>query len=140
MSTPEQINKNQNPYYKAIPTSEDPNKPDGWELLRAMFPTGEGNEMNFCLFSTSGVHGTYNTIEECEMYVKNPKELDEYNDPAYCNMLTFVTVQPRIVCIRWGNIYVTTLEEVEYLKNLRETSWRAVSTIGFPGGNSEELA
>lgn len=30
---------------------------DGMDLLRLVFPDGEANEMNICLFSTSGVHG-----------------------------------------------------------------------------------
>ena len=36
------------------------------ELLHELFPNGEANDLNFVLFSTSGVHGTYNTNEEAE--------------------------------------------------------------------------
>ncbi len=35
--------------------------------LKGMFPDAKANEMNFVLFSTSGVHGSYATIEQVEM-------------------------------------------------------------------------
>lgn len=55
--------------------------------LKDFFPDAKANELNFVLFSTSGVHGTYCSIEECR---------DE-------NMaVTFLIVQPRIVCLRYG--------------------------------------
>jgi hypothetical protein len=85
------------------------------DALKAMFPEGEANEMNFVLFSTSGVHGSYTTIEEA---------LAEDGD------VTFLIVQPRIVCLRYGNVPVTA-ENVNYLKKLRATSSNKARQIGF---------
>jgi hypothetical protein len=53
--------------------------------LRDFFPTGTANTMNFVLFSTSGVHGTYTTIEEIEASLTKygtmaPKDEDEWPD------------------------------------------------------------
>ena len=92
----------------------------GEEALRAMFPNAEADEMNFVLFSTSGVHGSYSTIEECEAHIGNPNESAS---------VTFVIVQPRLVCMRYGNVEVTA-ENANYLKALRASSWMLASAIG----------
>lgn len=89
---------------------------DGMAALRELFPDGEANDLNFVLFSTSGVHGTYATIEAVE------------DEPAIG--LTFLVVQPRIVGMRYGNCEPKTPEDFAFLKKLRASSWRAVATIG----------
>lgn len=38
----------------------------GLDVIKEWFPEGEANDLNVALFSTSGVHGTYTTIEEVE--------------------------------------------------------------------------
>lgn len=101
---------------------------DGMEALRTMFPDGEANDLNFVLFSTSGVHGSYATLEEVE----------EEPDLG----LTFLIVQPRIVGVRYGNCEPKTPEDFAFLRKLRASSWRAVATIGVattgkePGGRN----
>ncbi len=84
--------------------------------LRAMFPEGEADAMNFVLFSTSGVHGSYTTIEEAEA---NPGE-----------SVTITIVQPRIVVMRYGEVCPETPEDFAYLKKLRASSWAIVPQIG----------
>ncbi len=81
---------------------------DGMGLLRSVFPDAIANAMNFCLFSTSGVHGTYQTIEE------------EEKDP--CIGVTFVIVHPRLVTLQFGNAYPETKEDFSFLKTLRRSS------------------
>ena len=93
------------------------------DALRQLFPDGEANELNFCLFSTSGVHGHYGTIEDAEQRVLRGNK-DEPDD------VTFLVVQPRIVCTRYGNCQPRTPEDFEFLKKLRASSWRAVQSIG----------
>ena len=83
--------------------------------LHRWFPEGKANEMNFVLFSTSGVHGSYCTIEYCE----------SENMPV-----TFLIVQPRIVCLRYGNVKPDTNEDWLFLKKLRQSSWEVVQEIG----------
>lgn len=115
--------------------------------LRVMFPDGKADDLNFVLFSTSGVHGSYGTIEdaELEMSLQN-MTLDErkaflaqhegldYIDPEalITPSVTFLVVHPRIVCLRYGNCYPKSAEDIAFLKTLRETSWAAVQTIGEP--------
>lgn len=100
----------------------------GLDGLRAMFPGGEADSMNFVLFSTSGVHGMYTTIEEAEAVWKNGGKDEDGEDG--CADVTFLIVQPRIVCLRYGNCQPKTQEDFDFLKHLRESSWEAVSGIG----------
>lgn len=98
----------------------------GMDALRQIFPDGKANEMNFVLFSTSGVHGSYGLIEELNF--------DESSED-HCDYITVLIVQPRIVCLRYGNVKVTP-DDVEWLKELRRSSMEAVSQIGVPATDS----
>jgi hypothetical protein len=108
----------------------------GMRILQEIFPEGVANEMNFVLFSTSGVHGTYKTIEEIEISLQKYGELEskedapeeripeDYTDPS----LTILIVHPRIVCLQYGEIKIS-LKDIGFLKKLRESSIEAVKLI-----------
>jgi hypothetical protein len=85
--------------------------------LRAIFPTGEADEMNWCLLSTSGVHGTYNTLD-----VVGRVEDDGYAVP---HEITVLVIQPRLVCMRPGHI---PFEEADapWLRRLVSSSLAAI--------------
>lgn len=105
---------------------------NGMSALRQIFPSGKADEMNFCLFSTSGVHGMYTTIEEAEhaytlrLIGEKDESGEEYGEPS----VTFLIVHPRICCLRHGNCYPQNTEDFDYLKTLRASSWEAVKEIG----------
>lgn len=92
------------------------------------------NQDNFVLFSTSGVHGTYCTIEDIETSLKKYPDVtwaencepDDWGHP----WLTCLIVQPRLVTLRCGVILVE-LPDVPRLKELRQQSMEAISGIGF---------
>jgi hypothetical protein len=107
---------------------------DGMRALRNVFPEGEADDLNFCLFSTSGVHGMYTTIEEAEADWKRGGK-DEDGEPTTPSV-TFLIVQPRIVCLRYGNCLPENEEDFAYLKRLRETSLKAAAKIGLPESES----
>lgn len=86
--------------------------------LRAYFPEPVADEMNFCLFSTSGVHGSYCTIEDAE------------TDPDI-GEVTVLVVQPRRVFMAYGNVPVNA-ETAPYLKALRASSLAVLQSIGLP--------
>ena len=92
----------------------------GMEALRIMFPTAEADDMNFVIFSTSGIHGSYNTIEQAE----NPDDEDSLTS------VTFLIVHPRIVCLRFGNCCPKTAEDFAYLKKLRSSSALVMGSFG----------
>jgi hypothetical protein len=96
----------------------------GLAAIRQIFPEGQADEMNFCLFSTSGVHGNYNTIEKAERAFKKKKHEDWECD------ITFLIVQPRIVCLRYGNCRPESEADFAYLKKLRASSHKVVQKIG----------
>jgi hypothetical protein len=92
-------------------------KPDsGLDALREMFPEAKADSLNFVLFSTSGVHGTYNTIEEAEEF------LNGKNNEGTAN-ITFVIVHPRLVSMRYGTCDPENQQDIDYLKALRKSSW-----------------
>jgi hypothetical protein len=95
----------------------------GMAALRGMFPDAKANELNFVLFSTSGVHGTYNAIEEAELFLKG-EDAEGYSE------VTFVVVHPRLVAMRYGVCNPKTQDDIDYLKRLRASSQEAVATIG----------
>ena len=97
------------------------------ETLKTVFPKGEANEMNFVLFSTSGVHGTYRTIEDIEERLRG-SGFNEYGEPV-CTGLTTLVIQPRLVNMMFGEIEVT-LEDIEFLKKLRDSSKKVIMEIG----------
>lgn len=105
--------------------------------LRRFFPDGEADEMNFVLFSTSGVHGTYRTIEDAEARIPlwregKPDPEDPDGEAPSQPDVTFLLVHPRIVCLRYGNVLVSSQEDIDFLKKLRASSWAAVQKIGAP--------
>lgn len=106
----------------------------GMKGLRTMFPDAEANDMNFVLFSTSGIHGLYTTIEEIESglvkYGDDPDFADDAPDDWHGNTVTFLIVHPRIVALRYGNAKVTK-DDVAFLKALRASSLAAVAKIGL---------
>lgn len=94
----------------------------GMESLRGMFPDGKADDLNFVLFSTSGAHGTYATIEDVESSIGTDEEMD----------LTFLVVHPRLVALRYGVCEPKTAEDFAYLKLLRASSMEVVGHIGMP--------
>ena len=108
-------NVNYNKGYSSVSRIID----DTWamEALRLLFPNGKQdiNRDNFILFSTSGVHGTYNTIEDAE---------------RYNGEVTFLVVHPRIVSLRYGNVLPQTEDDFKLLKELRQASWDIIQRIG----------
>lgn len=95
----------------------------GMEALRGMFPNAKADELNACLFSTSGVHATYTTIEEAEAYVLG-------EDKEGINEVAFVIVHPRLVALRYGVCNPITPDDFQFLKALRDSSHAEFAKIG----------
>lgn len=93
---------------------------EGMGTLRSLFPEGKANELNFCFFSTSGVHGSYLTLEEIRKTSKLEKSDEDFHEE-----LTFLVLLPRMVSIVYGNCIPKTDSDFEFLKNLRESSKKA---------------
>ena len=88
----------------------------GLDALKALFPAADADERNFVLFSTSGVHGSYRTIEQ------------EQKAPGAG--VTFMVIQPRLVLTRYGVVNPKTDDDFDFLKKLRASSWKAMAQVG----------
>lgn len=113
-------NDNDDCYYSVMEL-----KGDGMQALRQLFFNGEANELNFCIFSTSGIHGSYATIEDVETDLQRIERHGAHT-------VTFCVIQPRIVCVRYGVAEPRTADDISFLKKLRFSSLHAVSKIGWP--------
>jgi hypothetical protein len=91
---------------------------DGMAVLRNMFPSGSADERNFVLFSTSGIHGSYSSIED----VAASLETDEPE------RLTVLVIQPRTVRMLYGAIDIAAAD-VPFLLNLRASSKAVIGTL-----------
>ena len=99
---------------------------DEMEALKMMFPEGTADDLNVVLFSTSGVHGTYTTIEEIEETL-HKTVLEAWEDPT---TLTFLIVHPRLVALRYGTVTPKTQDDIDFLKRLRSSSQDVAAKIG----------
>jgi hypothetical protein len=103
--------------------------------LREWFDSDDKiNEMNFILFSTSGVHGCYTTIEEIEAsmaaYPDGPPDGDDWPED-YCDPeITFLIVQPRLVGMTYGLAKIRNADDVAWVKRMRALTTAAVGKIG----------
>jgi hypothetical protein len=99
----------------------------GMTALRGMFPNAESDEMNLVLFSTSGVHGTYNTIEEAETVINGTAKPEDERTTE----ITFLVVHPRLVALRYGTCNPKNQNDIDYLKKLRASSHAILAKIGL---------
>ncbi|AWC31028.1 hypothetical protein R6231_14390 [Bacillus cytotoxicus] len=82
------------------------------EQLKNIFPDGEADERNWCVLSTSGVHGLYTTLDDLEQEYKNGNE--DLN-------VTVLVIMPRLVSMLYGHINIT-IDDIPYLRKLVSSS------------------
>lgn len=105
----------------------------GMRALCEMFSEGKADELNFVLFSTSGVHGTYDLIESAEARLNG-------EDPDGADDVTFVVVHPRMVAMRYGVCTPESQDDIDFLKALRASSFEAIASIGMPAAQLAQAA
>ena len=88
------------------------------EEVREIFPEPQANALNWLLCSTSGVHGSYATLDELD----HPElDFDGEDLANFEPRITVLIIQPRLVCLHYGDIEVTP-EDRKYLRALVRTS------------------
>lgn len=126
-------------YYTVLHLSgSDGKESEDIDALRGFFGDTGPNIYNFVLFSTSGIHGWYGTLDEIEAsIIKHGLEPpfphgpeDETPDDWLPPVVTFLIVSPRTVTLRCGNVRIESMEDLKYLKQLRESSWKVMQEIG----------
>lgn len=95
----------------------------GMESFKAFMAGADLNSETFVLYSTSGVHGSYTSLEEIEACVEKygeaPIEDDDQPRDYAGRDLTVLIIQPRLVCMRCGNVRVTKAD-IPFLKEMRD--------------------
>lgn len=88
--------------------------------IKELFPNGVANELNWLLCSTSGIHGSYTSIEDAEYVIRgeNPKVQPLLNGKTY---ITVLIIQPRLCVLKWGEVQVG-MEDLNYLRKLVRSS------------------
>ena len=93
--------------------------------LKRIFPEGKANDLNWFVASTSGVHGTYSTLDEIEKSIHTPVS-EQKEDEYYPTELTCLIIMPRLVCLTYGCIEITKQEEIDYLRTLISSSLQEI--------------
>jgi len=107
---------------------------EGMDVLKQYFLESQPDFENLVLFSTSGIHGYYTTIEDYERTLLTK----DYEIDPDLDMITFVMLQPRAVVVHYGNCQPTSLEEIAWLKELRRLSHIELAKIGLDVGSEAE--
>ena len=92
------------PHYKVIPL-------ESFEQVREHFSPTTDYTLNWLILSTSGVHGTYTTLDEIE----DCDGLDEYGDTCPTDV-TVLIVCPRLVVMKYGHFEVTE-DDIRWLRD-----------------------
>lgn len=95
--------------------------------LKLYFPDAEANLDNWCLFSTSGTHGTYIALDDIERYFSDSKRFikEENGGEAYSPNLTVLVIRPRLVSMLYGHVTILQ-EDIPYLKQLASSSLKNI--------------
>ena len=89
-----------------------------WDHLGEIFPDSTANPMNMLIGSTSGVHGSYRTLDAIEARLKRKRKHPiEYHDE-----FTVLVIQPRVCVLQCGNVVVRNLGQVKWLRELISSS------------------
>lgn len=92
--------------------------------VRQLFPSGRADELNWLLCSTSGVHGSYVTLEDCERLLRHPDPEETLGGDTEVT-ITILVIQPRIVRTYWGDLPIT-LADIPLLRELVTSTLVAV--------------
>jgi hypothetical protein len=105
-------------------------KGDVMAFLRGMEP----DDINFFFPSTSGVHGSYCTLDRIDLLFTSP-DAPETRSEFSCEEgestpkewdLTFCFVMPRMCTIYYGNVPVRSLDDSRFLRGLVEKTIKGV--------------
>ncbi|MCY4584281.1 MAG: hypothetical protein OXE50_16025 [Chloroflexi bacterium] len=85
-----------------------------WSTIKSIFPDNRADKMNWLLCSTSGIHGSYTTLDEIE------------KDPAFSEYPKFITIliiQPRRCHLFYtGELEIRDNKDITWLRNMIESS------------------
>jgi hypothetical protein len=86
--------------------------------LKELFPDYVDYTFNWLFLSTSGVHGSYLTIDDLEKCIKS--------DPEFVPSITVLVVQPRTVKIFYGDLEEISVDDFKWLRQAVEKTIDAI--------------
>ena len=90
-----------------------------WETLRKVFENGP-NEMNLLIGSTSGVHGSYVTLNKLED--PNSEYRQEMEEEGYTieneEAFTVLLIQPRLCSLMYGTVGIHSPDDFKWLRTI----------------------
>jgi hypothetical protein len=93
--------------------------------IRELFPNKIADERNWLFLATDGIHGSKNTIEDCEYILRgeNPNETPLANGKT---LITVLVIQPNRCDLKWGEIQIN-LEDLNYLRLLVRSTLKNIN-------------
>ena len=86
-----------------------------WEYLKAYFENDKADHMNMLMGSTSGIHGTYTTLDDLE----NPAYIALAElDISHHETFTILVIQPRIVRMTYGTVGIRSQKDIDWLRDI----------------------
>lgn len=117
----------------------DSSKPDDlWDLVMSMFGDGLDYELNWLFVGTSGVHGTYRTLDDAEKLLTEGRDREDlskwelergWDEPQDRVDVTIQIIHPRLVVMRYGELTITTVEQIDWLRDQVEKSIEGVLSL-----------
>lgn len=91
-----------------------------WMCLKAFFENDKADHMNMLMGSTSGIHGSYTTLDDLEM--PDPEtaadNAESGFDMSHPEAFTFVVIQPRVCRLTYGTIGIRSIDDMNWLRNI----------------------
>jgi len=97
---------------------------ESFQDIEEFFPEAEADDLNWFFTGTSGVHGTYTTLEEIE---KAWDITDGEQEGYEGRNVTVLIVKPRMVTCVYGDVTIETKEQLSFLKKLAESTKKIIS-------------
>lgn len=113
---------------------------DAMVILRELEP----NDINWVFLSTSGVHGSYMSLDEAELLWTDPARYrSEHGYEAGEELpveqdITVLIVLPRMVTTAYGNAIVRSLDDVSLLRKRVEQTMAGIALL--QAGNREKAS
>jgi hypothetical protein len=98
-----------------IPAHYSVAKIESLDELRELFTEATRFDLNWLVCSTSGVHGSYATLDQIEECLEGRGEYCHEADHEHDDWLTVLVIQPRLVALRYGQIQITR-DDIPFLR------------------------
>ena len=93
------------------------------EDLKTIFPDGKADDLNWVFLSTSGVHGSYTTLDDLE---KDPDYADNIDENGNAH-ITVLVLHPRMCCIKFGHMDINVKRDSAYLRGLVKSTVKEIT-------------